>query len=84
MNAHEKIGTDRTEGCSGLVIGSLGLCPIVRGIGHIIMRDSQVADGCFALKWRVTQTIDTHHAVEHRYENVQDENNIGDKISEHS
>lgn len=84
VNAHEKIGADRTEGCSGLLPGCLGLRLVVRGIDHIAMRGLQVADRRFALKRGITQTVRAHHAIEHRYENVQNENAVYDKTFEKS
>ena len=55
---------------------------IFRGIDYIIVIDLQMADGCFPLKRRVTHTVGAHHGVKHRYENIQDKDNICDKTSE--
>ncbi len=81
FDTREKIGTNRTEGRSGLPAGSLRLCPIVRGIGYVIMRGLQVADDRFALKRCIAYAVGAYHAVEHGYEDVQNENGIDEKIS---
>lgn len=83
-NAHEEIGADRTEGCSGLLPGCFGLRLAARGIDHIVMRDLQVANRRFALKRGIAQTVGAHHTIEHRYENVQNENAVYDKAFEKS
>jgi hypothetical protein len=43
------------------------------------MRSLQVANRRFALKRGITQTVGAHHTIEHRYQNVQNENAVYDK-----
>ena len=78
IKVKEKIGAELTEGYRCLLIGCLGVLPIVRGIDHIAMRGLQ-AVGRFTLQRGTAPTVGAHHAIEHRHENVQNENAVYDK-----
>jgi hypothetical protein len=74
INAHERIGADRTEGFSGMI--TRRGCPrsflIVRRVDHVHRRGLKIAEGCFCLNRHTVPTVGAHHAVQNRDENVQD------------